>query len=367
MLSIGCKGKNMILNVLATINLEIAAVVRRRGKVIFPLAMIFLWLLMSGNTTSPDRYTYIYTYNRFTHIDMNGSMEIGYQLFMYMAKKMGLNFQGFLAIYFAIALLIFYAAIKSLAKNNLLVLGLYILYPMILDSDQIRSFMGACIVLLGLTYIIKEKAYSVWIYGGLCICAGLFQQSCFIYLIYMFVLFSEQLIRNIAIVVICFLAFGRKYIVWLTSKFTVFNLARVMGYLNNSEAKENWIIYAVFYVFIILFSNYVSRKYINEQDNGVNYDKFFRKINWLSLSFVFLLTLSPHFERLLRPVLILDYIELTNRINRKIKSWHELYIISILLFITIARFTIYCIGAGYDSYIIPIFENGFNMCGWIDL
>lgn len=352
----------MILNVLMAILFEIIALVKRSNKLVFVLFLTFIWILFWGNISSPDRYTYINMYKYFNNESIRNVMEPGFQFLVYIARTIGLSFQQFLAFYFGIALFIFGYAIKMIANNKVMVLGLYFLFPFILDADQIRSFMGACLVVLGFALMVKKDRKGVWLFLITCIISGFIQQSCFLYVLYLLCFKSERFLKKVILIVGILLVLGRNLIVWLASKFSFIDSLKVSNYLLNIGSRDNWWIYIFFNLLIMLGTIYLINKYSDVEGYDMRVIAIVRNINIISIIFVMLIYVSPHFERLLRPALIIDYIYVTNLIpSGKITKKYQLRIIVILYAIITARFLMYYFGAGKESYLIPIFQNGFKL------
>ena len=337
-----------------------AAIVRRHSKVIFWLLWIVMLLMMGGNTTSPDRDAYVEYFKTIDSFSLKSAVEPGFQVLVLMCKLVGISYEGFLLVYATICFLLLAHVIGRLSDNRAIVLVLYLLYPYILDADQIRSFLGQLIVLEAIAGLITDRDRSMLRYLLTVAAAMLFQQSCAVFLVYLFIGFDERRIRECTLIVAGILLFGRGLIPAIASRIPLFNLNRVANYFSAATGKANWIIYGAFYLFIIGMALYFLDKkkpYLNERQE--RFDIYaVRNINIISIALIPLLTMNPHFERLLRPVLLLDYMMLTNLIGERIRYRYEAIILTALTAICLARFGTYVIGDGRISYIEPLFFNG---------
>ena len=83
--------------------------------------------------------------------------EIGYTVLSDLFFNLGFSFRQFYTIYiFTYVIIIYFFSFSNLKKNKLTVILLFIIFPFINTLQQIRSCLGAGIVLIGITYLQKE-------------------------------------------------------------------------------------------------------------------------------------------------------------------------------------------------------------------
>lgn len=349
------------------------SVIKRNSKVVFAFLLLIMFLMAAGNVGSPDKSAYRIYFETVNTPDIHAAVEIGFQYLILFAKAVGLDFNGFLAGYIALCFLLLWRLMNRISMNKALALFLYMLYPFILDTDQMRSFLAQLIVLTAIAFLLKEEKPHILRYLLLALFAFLFQQSCAVFLIYGLIVLDRKKVIWLTAALAVFLLFGRFLIPVIASRFTMFNIERVANYFLNNAGKKNWYIYALFYMEIIVITLYfiqiIRRDRTHLEMRSILYgEKQFlfgelnmdviEKINIISIALITLLPLNPHFERLMRPVLLLDYIALTNLIGPKIRYRYEVVIITALLIACLGRFATYLIGGGWESFIVPLFISG---------
>ncbi len=345
--------------------LECISVVKRNSKTIYWIFAVLLALLMCGNTSTPDRYAYALGYNTITGLDIHGSFDIGFQIMMLISKACGLSFQCFVGLISVISLLIMSKAIMNLSHNPVLVMCAYFFYPFVLDGEQIRSFLGTSLALLGISYVLKEQRNGLKKYIILCILAGLIQASCLFFLLYGCIFFSRRIVKWITIIgCIIFIGF-RDLVIWFISLFGFINMNKVTGYFEHSAALSNWYIYVIFYLLIFFTMMFLIKKQkwdIYNQKQNINLNIAY-KLNILSLVLLVLLYLNPNLERLFRLILLVDYCVMSNYIGAKITKCREVVFLLFMLVLPGSRFIAYLLGGGWDNYIVPYFIEGFHFVG----
>ena len=348
------------------------SVIYRNNKWIFRFLFLMMFLLAAGDLTSPDKDAYRGYYINITTLNFHADVEIGFQLLIVGARALGLNFQQFILVYIGICFILLYKLLNGLSDNKAIALSLYMLFPFILDADQLRSYLGQLIVLVGIVGMVRSKKPNIIRYLCFVVVAMLFQESCAIFALYLLVLLDTKKVRKYILILSVALLAGRYLIPLIASHLTAFNLRKVADYFTNNAGKSTWFIYAIFYLVIILMTMYYTTRKslgIRKQTDDLLYrgdfslfdgtgNEVLLKINMISIALITLIPINPHFERLLRPVLMLDYITLTNMIGSRIRYKHEFVILATLLVLCLGRFATYLLGGGWDSYIAPLFFNG---------
>lgn len=356
-----------MIKLVCCLGIAACSVFRRKSKLLYFLLLVLMFLLAAGNINSPDKDAYRQYYDEITTVSLHSVVEVGFQFLVVISKSLGLNFNGFLFFFILICFILLHIILQRFSDNQAFALSLYFLYPFILDADQIRSFLGQLIVLAALTEFIKEQQNKWFKYAFFVIIASLFQQSCAVFLVYLLILLNERKVKIITLSLGGILLFGKFLIPLIASRFSVFNLDRVTRYFSVSEAKSTWIIYAFFYIAIILFTILFTKKtkdmkvfmdYILDTDDRKSKGNPITKINLISLALIVLIAFNPHFERLLRPVLLLDYIVMTNNLEKRANHINEVITIVFLIVCCLGRFATYLIGGGWTSYIVPLIYSG---------
>lgn len=347
-----------MVNLCIAFSLVVMSAFFRREKAFSYIIVFFLFLLAANNIYTPDRDAYRIYYHTINHVSFSNVTEIGFQGIIIVSKFFNLSLVGFFHVYYSVTFILFLLILRNISNCPAFVSGLYLLFPYVLDVDQMRSLLGYLIVLFCLSFQIKKNKFDLKWYILACIIASLFQQSSLIFLIYCLCILDTKQIIKFTGALAALLLIGRNLILFVSSKIPTLNSSRIERYLSSENNKSNLYIYILFFVGLICFTIYIIRKFNNMIDD--KNAELFLKLNIISLALVTLILASPHFERLLRPIVLLDYIYLTNHLSKKFHYFYQLVIVSFLVIFSFGRFLTYVYGNGWNSYIEPIFYRGFN-------
>ena len=126
----------------------------RRSRFVAILSVFFLLVIMGGNTSCADFEDYKLFYEDGNYPFF---IEPGYKWFSSLFSNWGYSFVNFRTIYFTVAFLIAFVALKKLISNYHLILFVYLTYMMILDTVQIRNTMAISFLLLGTAFLVESK------------------------------------------------------------------------------------------------------------------------------------------------------------------------------------------------------------------
>lgn len=149
------------------------SLIKSKSKYIYFLLFLYAWVLFGLNTDNVDLNNYK---GRF----IGGSGLISEPIFLGMMKvfrKLGFQYQGFLAVYALICLILLSVLILKLSPNPAAVLCLYLIFPFCLDTVQIRFFLASSIFILASGCLIRYQndrkgIYIVLFFGLLLIASG---------------------------------------------------------------------------------------------------------------------------------------------------------------------------------------------------
>lgn len=139
--------------------LLVCSIFANKSRNLYVIQVVYMWLVASFNTDNPDYFHY---WNGYTHIKGYAG-NISEPLYWAVAKfthAIGLDFQGFRCVVFAIALLALSYAIWKLTNKPNLLLGIYFIYPFTVDVVQMRGMVANAFVMVAILLLItyKEKA-----------------------------------------------------------------------------------------------------------------------------------------------------------------------------------------------------------------
>jgi len=152
----------LIFYAIAVLNIAFG-IKKKNSKVLYVLALLIIFLLMTFNSDGPDIYNYFEAYD--TWIDSEGKivkagyMEWGYTFLMACFKGAGLDFISFRIVLTIVCLLLFTNTIKYYKANGNLVLGFYMTYLFFFDTIQLRNCVMQFILLFASRYLF-QKSFS---------------------------------------------------------------------------------------------------------------------------------------------------------------------------------------------------------------
>ena len=124
-----------------------------------------MWVMMGWSFGNADYENYLSRYEQ----GFLDPLEFLYSAFQGLARGIGLNYQGFLIIMSLLFLGIrFFVILKMTARPNL-VLGLWLVFPFLMDIVQLRQFYAMSLVLLGVYFLFARERYPAVKY---LICVG---------------------------------------------------------------------------------------------------------------------------------------------------------------------------------------------------
>lgn len=152
----------------------------RKSKILYVIDFIYMWILMGWSYNVADYDVY---FTRYTYPEIYGTLEPLYVAIQNIGKIMGLSYNSFLAYMSFIFLLVRMILIRSMSIRPNYVIGLYLLFPFIMDITQIRMFYATTIVLLGIFVLMKNYRYSNIFFVIIIIIASMMHSACIIYLL----------------------------------------------------------------------------------------------------------------------------------------------------------------------------------------
>lgn len=303
--------------------------------IIFSL-MLIISLFNYGNA---DYEHYNNIYNEVSKENLNQSFdsEIGFNLFILLAKSVGIKYQFFRGFYLLIACLLTARGIYKLTNNYGYALCCYLVYPFLIEMVQMRQFFAFSLVLTGLTFFTKQNIktiYKALIYVGFVILASTQHITAIVYLVLLLCLLpNEKLLKIIVygLFVALALVFATKnklyaFVVKLLKENTelVYRFNTILAYINN----PNISIIDFYRLVILAFTSIIltSSLKVSKQE-----DLMIKKLIIISIVFSPFLLLDLNCSRFFRQMLVFYYIGLSHISDKKYKLLLPL-MLSILFF-----------------------------------
>ena len=166
----------LIVAYLFFVGLNIVEAIRNKNnRIIVLLSVLFIILLVGGNSYNVDYPGYEYYYNQ--HI--NSTFEPGYLLFASFSRRFGLSYVYFNLLLVTFSVIIYTFVVKKLNGPFSFVIALYLLTMSFLDAVQIRQFLCYSLFTLAIYYLSRNN--SIGFFAAM-IAAASFQLSALLYL-----------------------------------------------------------------------------------------------------------------------------------------------------------------------------------------
>lgn len=282
---------------------------------------LFLMILMGANTQNPDTYIYeelIYNNKEFFYKDFGFGILV--QLFKtfeldYYALKMFVTIVGFILINHTL---------KKYLKDYKYFFVLYLIYPFFFDVVQVRNFFAMSIMIFAIPFLLEHSKKGNIKYVISILIAASMQKTALVYLPIVFIkkMDMHKYLKTFFKIIIL-ISIGIAICRPLLNAFVIFLITNISDVLVGIESKLSvqtnfgwilqWAIQITNYGLI-----YTCKKYIDEEaDKNLNnleimkmqnYIHLVYNVNYYMFIFLPLYILTPTFSRIMRNILILNYI-----------------------------------------------------------
>ncbi|MBZ4644424.1 MAG: hypothetical protein JG767_2033 [Deferribacteraceae bacterium] len=280
-----------------------------------------------------DYINYKIRYDSIGNVSLFESAQVGYTFLMKVGNLLNLDFFAFRMLVTAICLLLLYkTVIKRYAYNSNYILLMYMMYPMIIDSEHFRNFIAMTIFLVAIRFLERNLLKDKIKFLVLVLIAFSIHTAFIFYTPLIFVNANDKnrLVKGIAtgtifLTIVAFLNNNQVPFLQLILKF--FDDEKVIRYLS-SRTNFGFLIPVILHLISIILV-YWSRKVIirknfktnimDELNDSINYNQkkrvadieFINLVFWINIiGIVFfpLYMMSTTFYRLARNFLILNFI-----------------------------------------------------------
>ena len=131
---------------------------QKSSKLLTMVTLLAILLLICGagpNYVGQNDYiNYKIRYDNIQNVGLFDNIQVGYTLLMKAGNAFGLDFFWFRVLITAICLLLIYKkVIRKYGFSSNYVLAVYMIYPMIIDSEHFRNFIAMTLFLLAVKYL----------------------------------------------------------------------------------------------------------------------------------------------------------------------------------------------------------------------
>lgn len=318
------------------------AFVKKEQKILSFALMFLAWILFWGNNNNPDYEVYLSIYNSNGEYTTN-SLEIGFIVLVKFFNLINFNYEMFLMTISFLAFYLIHTTVRKLTTNYNYVYSLYFLFPLFIDIVQIRNFLMMAIFIYATRFLLENKKIKYLI---TILLASTFQMSAIALLPFVFINnkgmnFFGRIIFLVSISSSIIILMNGKKIPYIDNLIDFSQSEKLSLYF---ETTTNYGFVLYWFLQIISFALIVlSRKLYLKYEN-VNIEnsikmKYINLVYWINVfSFMYLpfYLLNSNFSRLLRNLVILNYIVVAiTTIVIKDKNERRLYIILTSIYILI--------------------------------
>jgi hypothetical protein len=364
---------------------------KNSSKVVAILSLLAIILFIGGagpqyNTFnhSRDYVNYEIVYGQIENVNITDSIQVGYTILMKIGNLISLDFFTFRLIVMVICVILLYKlVIKRYSYNSNLIILMYMLYPMIIDSEHFRNFIAMTIFLISIKFL-EEKSFVGNIkFLFIILLASSFHTA---FLLYAFLVFAHTRDRNRLAKLIAFFTITLSAVaIFNNNQIPLLNLIinfvdddKINRYLNLRTNLGFLIPMSLHFSSIVLL--YWAKKILNRKklrnelaENSIsnlqgneliNEIKFANLVFWLNIigiAYFPFFIISIQFYRLVRNFLLLNFIVYSYAL-RSLKSgtvYKLIYNLSIVLSIILWIVLDLVIKTSPDRVLIPFFTQNF--------
>jgi hypothetical protein len=366
----------------------IYAFTKKRSKLLIFITMAGIILLIGGAgpnyssfNHSRDYINYSISYANAEHINIFDNYNFGYNLLMKIGNLLNLDFFIFRLLIITICLILIYNfIIKKYSLNNHYVLLMYLAYPLIIDSEQLRNFIAMTLMFIALQYL-KNKSFKNNVkYLLLILISSSFH---FAFMLYSLFLLKGMKNRKLLIKLLIFTTLIFTFIAVINNNNIPFlNLIigvieddKVIGYLT-SKTNLGYLMPILLHSLSVLLlywsSRIIKRKSTlichNSKENLLNniqqelsYVDLVLWINIICILFFPLFIINLQFYRLIRNLLILNFVVYSIASYRlKLRTFYKfLFNTSVIISVALWFYLDLIIRTNPESVLIPFFTQNF--------
>lgn len=340
------------------------SIYKKNSKAVTIIILIMLYILLINNTYNADYDMYEMYYDKYAVSDKLLDAEPLFQIFCKCTYKLGLNYQSFLCIFYAIVFLLIYLSLRKISNNKALVISCYAIFPLCLDTVQIRHFMAVALLLYGFACLVEdknnkgEKIYLLFniLAMGFHYSAGFFLPV-FLAKKYNYKKFLKPLIIVVVIIYLLILTntFVKILSIFLPEDKIYFYFISDM-WKNNINGVIFFSIVQLVVLFALKLTKFICN--VNVKEYGEKYLKVLDYAIFANTLLIYVLPIyiyTTELVRVFRMFIIVDYIAITNILRKKMIK-NDIYIYCIL--ICLITFLYYCLVVKvgvYDKTLMSIF------------
>lgn len=349
--------------------INIIGVIKENRIIIFDiLTLLIISFLLGRGANTPDTYNYYIGYVNSLHLNLNETFEPGYLILQKISHYFKLDYVSFRLLLSFLGFLLIRSTIIKFTSNPHFVYLYYLFFLIFIDTEQIRNFFAFSIIVYGFRFLIGNSQRGNIKYLVTVLLACTVHISSFVYIVFILVSLKNK-------------KYFIRLIVFTTLLFCIFiyiggnSLSFIREIINNFDSGrgkydayiEGQTKLGFLYAFLLHFYNmyivsYTRNLFLKANSLDANKNAFVELIYWINLiSIVFfpLFMLNLQFIRLVRNLLIVNYIvfSLLPRSSVKLKKKYRYIQLMILINTFLWFYYTFIIQDHIDDILIPFFDN----------
>lgn len=348
---------------------------KRSSKLLTIATFIGIFLLIGGagpnyDFTS-DYHAYEFRYNNLENVSLLGSFEIGYTLLMKLGNALALDFFAFRIIIIVVCfILIYQLLIKKYAANSNYVLLLYLLYPIIIESEHFRNFIAMTLFFIATSFLLENGIKNKIKFSTLLLLSSSIHT---VFILYFPLVIANGKCKNNIIygvalgssLLFLIMLLNNNQIPYISSIISLIDDGRFLYYLENTTNFGYLIPLTLQLSSIILIywsKNIVSKDNLEKNYKSIKFVNFVYWINVIEIIYFPLFIINTNFYRLSRNLLLLNFIVYSIASNNIKSSAYKIFfnlfiVISVIMWLIMDLI----IRTSSERVLIPFFiNNAFN-------
>lgn len=348
---------------------------KKNAKFIAFILVMFMWILFWSNTTNPDYHNYLRHYTSMqagSQIFDGSGNEFGYRALMKIAIHLRFSFETFLLIVVALSFALIHSTVKRYSGNYNYVYCLYFIFPFFLDVVQVRNFIAMSIFIYSVKYLIDDSIKSKVKYVFLILTASTIHYTAILYLPMLLIKTNKKnyLIRGIVLFSLI------SSLIILGNNKQIPYIDHIVRLIFDSDKVLSWTGKTTNYGFILFWAmqtmsffvafnaKYLIKDYINNNDNNSftenqimsekNKILFVNLVYWINLlAFIYFpfYLLASTFTRLMRNILMLNYIS-CSIVHGRLKRGNKRMLFNVIIFSYVMFFFVVELYLPYKDLVI---------------
>ena len=351
--------------------LIVSALIIRKPN-FYPALIIFFLVKINYNAPNvADFSNYSNIYNNITERDLYQT-GYGWYVLNNIGRNLGLDYNHYKAWSIIVCTLCIWCVSRYLlGESSNMLAGLYLLYPALIDTIQIRFYTAMTIVLIGIVFLAQQKMWSTITYIGIVLLASTIHTSALFYLTFAIYPIIEKHVNKLKYILVVISIFFIVFRNQLYGFITMFSNERQMQYFDSGSgvtSGSGWLLPIAILSIIIMYL--VDNQLYQLISTNLNFSEIDRRnastirgISLMMFLLIPLVILSGELYRVFRIIFILSYISIGIIAKRgvpislgHIKFGNRLINISpeflggAIAFIAFAINILYLTPAAFDSY-----------------